>query len=108
MANYGFMKNTSLLLILVILSCCNKTSTTHLYVSQNCKDVALFNKGSYWLYSSDKTSQIDCTFIKSDPSFFSRTEETTIYEQIIVPYDGDFFREEYLSGSMDGVLLMLQ
>jgi hypothetical protein len=95
------------LLIVVCLTNCNKTKTQHLYISQFNKDIAVFNKNSYWVYLNEKTSKVDCTYIKSDPRFYTTTEQdgSSETDNILVPFDGSFFLEEFLNGSMTGVIL---
>jgi hypothetical protein len=95
------------LLIIGCLTDCSKNKSGHLYIPQLNKDLALFNKNSYWFYLNEKTSKPDCTYVKSDPQFYTYTDQdgSSESDNILVPYDGKFFLDVYMTGSIDGVLL---
>jgi hypothetical protein len=81
---------------LLILTSCNKHEKAYLYVPQLYKDVAFFKKNSYWVYLNEKTSQVDCTYTKSDPVSYFELGELTYHEVITVPFDGNLFTRENL------------
>ncbi len=76
---------------LLILTACTKHERTYLYVPQLYKDVALFQKNSYWAYLNEATLQIDSTYVNANPSSYFQSTDLSSYEVINVPFDGSLF-----------------
>lgn len=89
------------------LTNCRKTGSEHLTIPQLEKDLAVFNKNSYWVYLNESTTKLDCTYVNNDPQFYTYTAQdgSSVTDNIVVPFDGNYFFNEYLSGSFLGVLL---
>jgi len=86
---------------------CRKTGSEHLSIPQLEKDLAVFNKNSYWVYLNESTTKLDCTYVNNDPRFYSYTAQdgSSVTDNIVVPFEGNYFFDEYLSGSFLGILL---
>ena len=81
---------------LLILTACNKHERIYLYVPQLYKDVALFQKNSYWVYLNEATLQIDSTYVNANPVSYFQSNDLSSYEVIIIPFDGSLFIEKSL------------
>jgi len=90
------MKLWYIIAFFLILTGCNKRERNYIYIPQLYKDVALFQKNSYWVYLNEKTLQVDCTYVKTDPAFHFDSDELTSHEVIIVPFDGNLFIQDDL------------
>lgn len=92
------MKYWCVIGLFLILVGCTKHERTYLYIPQLNKDVALFQKNSYWVYLNEKTLQVDCTYVRTDPEVYFESGELTSHEIINVPFDGNLFINNYLLG----------
>ena len=90
------MKLWYIIAFFLILTSCNKHERNYIYVPQLYKDVALFQKNSYWVYLNEKTLHVDCTYVRTDPNAYFETGELTSHEVIIVPFDGNLFIQDDL------------
>jgi hypothetical protein len=90
------MRKWFFIVLLFILTNCHKSESMHFPIPQTFKDVALFNKNSYWIYLNEKTSKTDSTYITSDPQFFTTSTGTDTFDDIIITFEGSLFTQEYL------------
>jgi hypothetical protein len=58
-------------LVLLLGGGCKKSSSpTYYAVPDDLKQWYLYQKGSYWVYTNNQSSKIDCTFLSKDPKYW--------------------------------------
>ena len=90
----------------LLMGACTKEGK-HYPVSQEFKDYFLFQKGSYWIYKNDSTNEVDSTYLKTAPVYYSyltgdRTKSDPSLEEYVVKFQSDILGRYLFYSSTGG------